>query len=161
MLSGAYRSCAEGGKDMATSAARRAPAHLWIIGLLALLWNAFGCFDYVMTKTQNQGYLAKMPADAIAYANALPAFATFFWAIGVWGGLAGAILLLMRSRHAVLAFGLSLVGAVVGLGYQMFMTDMPASMKGGAMGMMPWVIIAVAAFQLWYSRSAENKGLLR
>jgi hypothetical protein len=146
---------------MQQAVSARAPAHLWIVGLLAVLWNGFGCFDYFMTKTENQAYLSQMPADAVAYANALPAFATFFWAIGVWGGLAGAILLLMRSRHAVLAFGVSLVGAVVGLGYQMFMTQMPASMKEGVMGLMPWVIIAVAAFQLWYSRNAEKQGLLR
>src|SRR5205085_4851208 len=106
-----------GGKDMQQTASARAPAHLWIVGILTLLWNGFGCFDYFMTKTNNQGYLSQMPADAVAYANSLPGFATFFWAIGVWGGLAGAILLLMRSRHAVLAFAVSLVGAVVGLGY--------------------------------------------
>jgi CHASE2 domain-containing sensor protein len=146
---------------MATTAAGRTPAHLWIIGILTLLWNGFGCFDYFMTKTANQAYLSQMPTDAVAYANSLPAFATAFWALGVWGGLAGAILLLMRSRHSVLAFGVSLIGAVVGLGYQMFMTDMPASMKAGMMGVMPWLIIAVAAFQLWYSRNAERKGLLR
>jgi CHASE2 domain-containing sensor protein len=146
---------------MQQAASARAPAHLWIVGLLTLLWNGFGCFDYFMTKTNNQAYLSQMPADAVAYANSLPGFATFFWAIGVWGGLAGAILLLMRSRHAVLAFGVSLVGAVVGLGYQMFMTDMPASMKEGVMGAMPWVIIAVAAFQVWYARNVEKQGLLR
>jgi hypothetical protein len=43
----------------------------------------------------------------------------------------------------------------------MFMTQMPASMKQGFMGVMPWVIIALAAFQLWYSWNAEKKGLLR
>jgi len=146
---------------MATNARAQAPIHLWIVGILTLLWNGFGCFDYFMTKTNNQAYLSQMPADAVAYGNSLPAFATFFWAIGVWGGLAGAILLLMRSRHSVVAFGVSLVGAVVGLGYQMFMTEMPASMKEGMMGVMPWVIIAVAAFQLWYTMNERKKGVLR
>ena len=146
---------------MQQAASARIPAHLWIVGILTLLWNGFGCFDYFMTKSGNEAYLSQMPADAVAYANSLPGFATAFWALGVWGGLAGAILLLMRSRHAVLAFGVSLIGAIVGLGYQMFMTDMPASMKEGAMGLMPWVIIAVAIFQVWYARNAEKQGLLR
>jgi uncharacterized membrane protein len=83
------------------------------------------------------------------------------WAIGVWGGLLGSLLLLMRSRYAVWAYGLSLIGAVVGLGYQLFMTQQPASMKAGAMAVMPWVIILICAFLLWYSRTAEKKGLLR
>jgi hypothetical protein len=25
------------------------PWHLWLVGVLALLWNSFGAFDYVMT----------------------------------------------------------------------------------------------------------------
>jgi hypothetical protein len=140
---------------------RTTPVHLWIVGSLALLWNAFGCFDYFMTETANQAYLAKMPADAVAYTNALPGWLTAFWALGVWGGLAGAILLLMRSRYSVWLMAVSCLGAVIGLGYQMFMTDMPASMKEGGMAFMPWLIIAITIFLLWYSWSMEKKGVLR
>lgn len=146
---------------MATNAETRAPAHLWIVGVLALLWNGFGCFDYLMTNLKNRTYLAQLTADQLAYMDNLPAWLTGVWAVGVWGGLAGSVLLLMRSRHAVWVFGLSFFGAVVGMGYQMFMTDMPASMKQGAMAIMPWVIIVVAAFLLWYSWNAEKKGVLR
>ena len=146
---------------MATTAHGRTPAHLWIVGVLALIWSAFGCTDYLMTVTANQTWLAKMPADQIAYMNALPNWLTAMWAIGVWGGLLGSLLLLIRSRYAVWAYALSFIGAVVGLGYQLFMTQQPASMKTGAMAVMPWVIILICAFLLWYSRNAEKKGLLR
>lgn len=146
---------------MATAAETRTPTHLWIVGILALIWSALGCFDYLMTVTANETYLAKMPADQIAYMDSLPKWLTAMWAIGVWGGLVGAALLLMRSRYAVTAFGLSLIGAVVGLGYQLFMTQQPASMKTGAMAVMPWVIILICAFLFWYSWSAQKKALLR
>ena len=146
---------------MQQAVSARTPAHLWIVGALSLLWNCFGCYDYLMTNLRNQAYLSQFTADQLAYFDSLPAWLTAFWALGVWGGLAGSILLLMRSRHAVLVYGLSLVGAVVGLGYQMFMTAMPASMKEGMMGMMPWVIILIAAFLLWYAWTAEKTGLLR
>jgi hypothetical protein len=146
---------------MATNAETRAPVHLWIVGVLALLWNGFGCYDYLMTNLKNQTYLSQFTTDQLAYFESLPAWLTGFWAVGVWGGLAGSILLLMRSRYAVWALGLSFVGAVVGLGYQMFMTSMPASMKEGVMGIMPWVIILLAAFLFWYSWNAEKKGVLR
>lgn len=145
---------------MATTAQARTPMHLWVVGALSLLWNAFGCYDYLMTNLKNQAYLSKFTADQLAFFDSLPGWLTAFWAIGVWGGLAGAILLLMRSRHAVLVFGLSLVGAIVGLGYQMFIAKMPASMKEGMMGVMPWAIIVIAAFFLWYAMSSEKKGLL-
>jgi hypothetical protein len=145
---------------MATTAARRTPAHLWIVGFLALLWNAFGCFDYLMTVTANADYLAKIPAEQIAYMNSLPSWVTAFWALGVWGGLVGAVLLLMRSRYAVWGFAVSLLGAVVGIGYQMFLTTRPASMSGG-MGMIEYLVIIVAALQLWYSWTQEKKGVIR
>jgi hypothetical protein len=147
---------------MATSATGRStPAHLWIVGILSLLWSAMGCFDYLMTVTSNQTYLGKMPADQIAYLNSLPTWLTGAWAIGVWGGLLGSLLLLMRSRHAVLAFGLSLVAAVIAMGYEMFATQQPASMTSGAMAVMPWVVLAVCAFLLWYAWTMERKGVLR
>lgn len=147
---------------MATTAqGRGTPVHLWIVGILALLWNAFGCYDYWMTETANQAYLSKMPADAVAYVNALPKWLVAMWAVGVWGGLAGSILLLIRSRYAVWLYALSFIGAVVGLGYQMFMTSQPASMTTGGMQYMPWVIIVICAVLLWYSWSMEKKGVLR
>ena len=147
---------------MATTAeGRSTPVHLWIVGILALLWSAMGCADYWMTETANATWLGKMPADTVIYMNALPKWLIGMWALGVWGGLAGSILLLLRSRYAVWAYGLSLVGAVVGLGYQMLAVKRPASMTTGAMAIMPWVIIVICLFLFWYARNAEKNGVLR
>ena len=146
---------------MATTTETRTPTHLWVIGVLSLVWNCFGCLDYTMTNLKNASWLAKMSADQLAYMNSLPGWLTAFWAIGVWGGLVGSILLLMRNRYAAMAFGVSLVGAVVGIGYQLFLTKMPASMKEGPMGFMPWVIIIIAAALYWYASSEKKKGVLR
>jgi hypothetical protein len=146
---------------MQQAVSARAPAHLWIVGILAVLWNAFGCFDYFMTNTRNETYLAQFTTEQMAYFDSLPAWLTAFWAIGVWGGLAGALLLLIRSRYSVWAFALSLIGAVIAMGYQQFATTIPESMKSGAMAIMPWVIIVIAAFLLWYSWDAGKKGVLR
>ena len=99
--------------------------------------------------------------DQLAYMASVPAWTTGCWALGVWGGVAGAILLLMRSRYSVWAFAASLLGAVVGLGYQMFVLTMPASMKAGPMAIIPWFIIVFCAFLTWYAWNANKKGLLR
>lgn len=146
---------------MQEAVSARTPAHLWIVGIVSLLWNAFGCVDYTMTNLKNPAWMANMTADQIAYMDSLPHWLTAFSAIGVWGGLAGSILLLMRSRYSVWAFALSLVGAVVGLGYQIFMTQRPESMAQGGMSIIPWAIIGFAAFLFWYAWNAEKKGVLR
>src|SRR5215212_10717422 len=99
----------------------RTPAHLWLVGGLATVWNAFGGYDYWMTKTENLEYLAQMggdPRELLAWIDGFPIWAQFGWGLGVWMGLLGSILLLVRNRYAVHALALSLVGAVLGLGYQ-------------------------------------------
>ena len=146
---------------MATTAQDRAPAHLWIVGILALLWNGYACYEYLMTNLRDPAFMARIPADQLAFMDSLPSWLTAFWALGVWDGLAGAILLLIRNRYAAWAFALSLAGAVIGLGYQMFVAKMPASMTAGAMAYMPWVVIIVCVALLWYARSEAKKGVLR
>ena len=151
--------------DHATSG--RAPVHLWIVGALALLWNAFGCYDYLMTRMRDTDYLAKMmptvdPNAALAWVDAFPIWAQFGWGLGVWGGLIGAILLLVRSRWAVLVLGLSLLGAVLGLGYQALAAPPLAGMEDStAAAVMPYIIIGVALALFVYARSMRAKGVLR
>lgn len=144
----------------------KAPVHLWIVGALATLWNAFGCYDYFMTRTQGADYIRSMmpTADAdgfMAYVNAFPAWASIGWAIGVWLGLAGSILLLLRSRWAAPALLLSLAGAIVGIGYQLVHPAKVAGMDGGANAVMPYVILLIAAGLAYYARAMKAKGVLR
>ena len=152
---------------MADGGVRRgAPVHLWIVGALALLWNAIGCYDYFMTRTRNTDYLAKMMPDVdpkamLAWVDAFPLWAQFGWGLGVWMGLAGAVLLLMRHRWAVPAFLVSMVGAVLGLGYQIVGAPPAPGSTGGMMEMMPYVIIAIAIALFLYARAMRQKGVLR
>ena len=30
------------------------PSRLWAVGVVALLWNGYGGYDYVMTQTRNE-----------------------------------------------------------------------------------------------------------
>jgi hypothetical protein len=147
---------------MATLPART-PWHLWVVGVLSLLWNAFGCYDYTMTKLNGAKYMSAMGMsdEAIAYMAAMPAWLTVFWALGVWGSLAGSVLLLLRSRHAVTAFVVSLVGLAVSQFYQWFAGGMPAEMSSPPMIGMTVLIWAALLFFLWYARRARAQGLLR
>jgi hypothetical protein len=144
----------------------RAPISLWIVGLLATLWNGFGCYDYVMTRLRNADYVTSMmpgtDAGAVfAWVDSFPIYAQVAWPLGVWGGLAGSILLLVRSRFAVQAFALSLVGAVVGMGYQLFLAPPMPGPENAMTKIMPWVILAVAVFLLWFASAMRKKGVLR
>ena len=151
---------------MATSAQARTPIHIWIVGILALLWNGFGCYDYFMTRTSGAAYIDSMMhtdqgSAIMAYINGFPIWVSAAWGFGVWGGLAGYILLVMRSRHAVAAFAVSAIGAVVGLGWQILNPSGIAEMSETVNRVMPYVIIVVAVALFLYARAVEKKGLLR
>ena len=144
----------------------RTPVHLWIVGALALLWNGFGCYDYLMIRMRNTDYLREMnaavdPQAALAWVDQFPIWAQFAWGLGVWGGLLGAVLLLMRSRWAVLATGLSLFGAVVGIGYQALAAPELPGMTGGMAAIMHAMVIGVALALFVYARAMRTKGVLR
>lgn len=144
----------------------RTPAHLWIVGLLALLWDGFAAYDYVLTRMRDTDYLAKMmptvdPNATLAWIDAFPMWAQFGWGLGVWGGLVGAVLLLLRNRWAVWAMGLSLLGALLGLGYQIAAAPPLAGAEGPMVTLMPYVIILVALGLFLYARAMEKKGVLR
>jgi hypothetical protein len=151
---------------MQQAVSARAPAHLWIVGILSLLWNGFGAFDYTMTRMRNTDYLASAmpgvdPNATLAWIDAFPIYAQIGWALGVWLGLLGSVLLLLRSRWAVWSYGLSLVGAVLGLGYQVALAPPLAGAEGAMFTLMPYVIILVALGLFLYARAMERKGLLR
>ena len=107
----------------------RPPAWYWIVAVLVLLWEATGCFFYVVQVRMGPAELAQLPP---AQAEAFAAMATWQWAAfatAVWVGLAGAIGLLLRRRWASLAFWISLIAAAIQYGYTFFATD-PAADAG-------------------------------
>jgi hypothetical protein len=145
---------------------RAVPIHLWIVGILSLLWSGFGSYDYVMTRQRNTDYLASMmptvdPNAVLAWIDAFPVWAQFGWGLGVWMGLAGSVLLLLKHRWAVPAFALSLIGAVLGLGYQAVMAPPLAGAEGPMYAMMPYIIILIALGLFLYARAQRSSGVLR
>ena len=89
------------------------PWHLWVIGVFALLWSGMGALDYVMTQTRNESYMSNFTPEQLKFFYGIPAWAVATWAIGVWGGVVGAVLLLMRSGIARWVFLVSLLGMVI------------------------------------------------
>ena len=140
----------------------RTPMHIWIVGGVSALWNAFGALDYTMSQLRNPGSMAQLTAEQRAWLDAAPAWATGSWALGVWGSLAGSLLLLARSRHAVTAFGLSIAGLAVNSVFQ-FTSPMPGSHMGGGGGAIALhvAIWAVAIALLLYALRMRARGVLR
>jgi len=127
----------------------RVPGWFWAVAVLAVLWEAFGCYIYVsqslVPDAQREGGYATM--------------ADWQWgvfAVAVWSGLLGALLLLLRSRWATALLLVSLIAAAVQYGY--------AAAQGGisseALPIAIAVLAAGVALVIFASR-ASRRGWLR
>ena len=140
-----------------TLGAAEVPWHLWLIGGLSLLFNAMGVISYTMTKLDMLAE-AGMTPDQIAFMNAYPAWASAFWALGVWGAFAGSVLLLMRSRYAVPAMVVATIGLVGTTIYNYGLIEVPAAMEAPALDIAIW---AVTLSLLLYVRRMTAAGVLK
>lgn len=138
----------------------KTPWHLWVVGLLALIWNAYPAYDFVMTMMHGANYMGNLPPEQVAYFDATPNWAKAFWAAGGWGGAIGALLLLLRSKWAHYAFIVSLIGVAGSVAYTYGMSE--GGRISGTNGMILWAVISVVAgFLALYSRALVRKGVLR
>ena len=135
----------------------KAPWHLWVIGVLTLLWNSVGIMSYLATRMDKLESLG-MTADQIAYFASYPLWANAFWALGVWCAFAGSILLLLRSRWAVASLIVAVAGLVGTSLYQHVLTQTPESLQNPVLAISIWVITAL---MLWYAVKMRSAGVLR
>jgi hypothetical protein len=147
--------------DSTATSGKATPWQLWLVGVLALLWNGMGALDYVMTETRNAAYMSKFTPEQLAYFYGFPAWVIACWALGVWGGVLGSILLLLRRRWAVPVFGVSLATMAVTFFHNFVLTN-GLQMMGGAGGVIFTAVIFVVGIALLiYSRHLAGAGVLR
>lgn len=139
----------------------RAPFHLWIVGLLSLLWNAGGAYDYLMTQLGNAEYLAMLTEPQRALMDGRPMWFDAAWALGVWGSIVGSLLLLLRSRLATTAFGISILGLAASAVWSFGIAE-PSSLEVmGSFAAIFSLAIAVILFALFvYARRMQARGVL-
>jgi hypothetical protein len=140
----------------------KTPMHLWIVGILSLLWNAGGAIDYLMTQLEVESYLAQLSAEQLAYIEAFPDWFQATWATGVWFSVLGSLLLLLRSRFAVPAFFVSLLGLLASSVYTYGIADPSGIEISGTGALIFSAAIFVVLILLWvYARAMRIRGVLR
>ena len=145
--------------DEAAATPQPTPWHLWVVGILGLLWDAMGAFDYLMTQTENESYMSGFTPEQLEFFYGFPTWVVAFWALAVWGGLLGTILLLLRKRLAVPVLLASFLCMIV-TSIHNFLLSNGAEVMGGV-GLIFSVLIFVFALGLWlYARAMAQRGVL-
>jgi hypothetical protein len=145
----------------------RAPWHLWVLGVVSLIWFAGGANDYIQTRLVNPDYLEMaagsvgVPVQVIVdYFGNYPLWANICWALGVWGAFAGSILLLLRSRFAFHALALSVIG-LAGSTLYAFISDIPPELASTFQLVFTVVIWLSVLAMAGYVRAMTQRGVLR
>jgi len=139
---------------------RKTPVHLWIVGAVALLWNAVGAVDYIATQLRLEGYMSQFSQAQLEYFYSFPAWAVAAWATAVWFALFGSVALLLRRRLACLLFTISLAAMLVSTLYSFVLSDGAAMMGSGGV-VFSGLIFVIAVLLVWYSTAMTTRGVLR
>jgi hypothetical protein len=132
---------------------RRVHWSFWLIGVVALVWNVGGVINFFVQM--NPEMLDAYRESERAIIEDRSAWATAAFAIAVFGGALGCLLLLFRKSVATYALIASLLGVIVtmihtlGVGIDFGLGEIVAII------LMP---VALAVFLIWYSKWTERKG---
>jgi len=147
--------------DLNWGNAGKARWHFWLIGIVALLWNAMGAMDYVMTQTRNEQYMSAFTPEQLDFFYGLPIWVESSWAIAVWGGVLGSLLLLLRKALAVPVFLVSLIAMVLTAIHNYGLSN-GMEVMGDTFSLVFTAIIFLASLGLyWYSRLMKQRGVLK
>lgn len=127
----------------------------WLIGAATLIWNAMGAMNFLMQM--NPDAIASYPDSHRAIIEGRPAWATVGFAIAVFGGALGCLLLLLRKSIAYYVFIASLIGVVVTMAHTIGVIKSGVSFSPFEIVMMMVMPVVLAAFLTWYSKWCQGK----
>lgn len=135
----------------------KTPWHLWVVGVLALIWYVSGTYTTLMAQA---GRLQGISPDEAFYYAAQPHWFMVVTDVALLAAVAGSGMLLMRSARAVRAFGLSLIAILVTHGYDIGMGTSRSFANQGALAVNLFILV-LAVLMLFYANAMAKRGVLR
>ena len=144
-----------------TPESTKTPWHLWVVGIVSLLWNLVGAMDFVMTESRNSSYLKEFTSEQLDFFFGFPVWVVAAWGIAVWGGVVGSLLMLFRKALAVCFFLASLICMILTTIHNYVLSN-GLKVMGGVGPLIFSAVIFLICVLLWlYARSMRRRGVLR
>ena len=135
------------------------PVPYWVISIVAVLWNLLGCLALGGEIFAQDAMMKGMTDAQIQWARDIPSWIYLIYALAVYGGLYGSIMLLLRKKWSIFPLSISFVAVIVQMVYTMVIAGGLEVMGWGGAAM-PAMVICLAGFFVWFSMSANSKGWL-
>jgi hypothetical protein len=143
-----------------TSTTNKPATWFWVVSAIALVWNAMGVMAYFAQVTMGAEAMQALPEKERILLESVPTWATAAFAIAVWGGVLGSVLLLVRKTWATPVFIVSFLGIIVQMIHSFFISNSFEVYGPGGMAM-PVMVLVFGAFLIWFSRKATANGWLK
>ena len=125
----------------------------WLIGTFMLIWNIMGCINFIVQM--NPDMIASYRETEQSIIQGRPAWATVAFALAVFCGALGCLLLMLKKSVAYYLFIASLLGVVVTMIYTL---GADIDFDTGEVKGIIFMPVAVAVFLIWYAKYVERKG---
>jgi hypothetical protein len=143
-----------------TTPVRTKPWHLWLVGIIGGLWSLMGVLSFMLTQMNVEAVMSRFPPEQREYFETLPWWAVAFWAIGVFGGVIGCLLLILKNRLAFHALLASVIGMLVcNLGGLFLLGGLTVMSEPSDLALTVFPIL-VAAFLACYAGMMSRRGVL-
>ena len=136
------------------------PWHLWFVGIVGLLWSLMGVVSFVLTQMRVEAVMSQFPPQQREYFESFPLWAVALWAIGVFSGLIGCVLLLLKKRLAVGVLSASIIGTSLFLAGGLFLLGGMKVMQDTDGLVLATIPVFVAAGLTQYAAAMSKRGVL-
>ncbi len=133
----------------------------WAISAVLMIWNVLGSVNYLWQVSAGAEALATLPDTHRAIIDGRPVWATGGFAVGVFGGALGGLLLLLRKSAAVYLFIASLLGVILTIIHTIQIASSTIDFGPMEIFVMILMPLVVAVFSIWYSMLAKSKDWIR
>jgi uncharacterized membrane protein len=128
------------------------PWWFWLVSGIALIWNLMGVGAYLKdTRLSDADIIATYGEVVGQAALAQPAWVTAAYALAVFGGALGCLMLLLRKRIAIWPLIISLLAVIAQQGYLWIASGVMAHIPTSSM-IMYISIPLVAIFLVWFAK---------
>jgi hypothetical protein len=128
-----------------------------VAAVASLLFMGLGCISFLMHIFADR---ASLPLDQQAAFAAEPLWVTLAYAVAVWVGLAGAILLIMKRKAAEWALLISLIAVLAWLAGLILVAPLRESMSANDL-LVALIVTALTWTIYWFARHSRQRGWLR
>ncbi|WP_299362213.1 hypothetical protein [Winogradskyella sp.] len=139
-----------------TASTNKPPIWFWIISVIALIWNGLGVHGYLSQAYKTSAYTDYYSTEQIDVMNSLPTWYTALFAIAVFSGVLGSLLLLFRKKFAKLLLILSFLTATIQMVYFLFIADLKG-VDFSDQKITSYIVIVFATFLVWFATKAKSK----